>query len=125
LVATQTRVFLFTDIEDSAALVARLRGAPAGVLADYRLIRARPAAHGGKEVVTQGVGVVAVFASPRACAGAAAGVQRALVPSGWPAAARVRAWMGIDSGEASRPVAGLAGLGGYRAARVAAVAHGC
>ena len=66
----------------------------------------------------------AVFASPRACAGAAIGVQRALVAHGWPTGERVRVRMGIDGGEASRTAAGLAGVEVRGAARIAAVAHG-
>ena len=49
--ATQTLTFLFTDIEGSTAMVARLGDAWAGVLADHhRLIRAArdaAVAHGG------------------------------------------------------------------------------
>jgi hypothetical protein len=55
LVATQTLTLLFTDIEGSPAVVARLGDAWAGVLAGHhRLIGAapsRPAAAGGLPVV--------------------------------------------------------------------------
>ena len=123
--ATQTLTFLFTDIEGSAAMSQRLGDGYAAVLADHhRLIRAGLAAHGGEEVVTQGDEFFAVFASPRACADAAVQMQRALVSHGWPAGERVRARMGIHSGEASQTAAGLAGLEVHRAARIAAVAHG-
>ena len=48
LVATQTLTFLFTDIEGSTAMAARLGDAWAGVLADHhRLIRTALAAYGG------------------------------------------------------------------------------
>ena len=48
LVATQTLVFLFAGIEDSAAMVQRLGEASAGVAADHRgLLRTGLAAHGG------------------------------------------------------------------------------
>src|SRR5215469_2148699 len=124
-VATQTLTFLFTDIEGSTALVQRLGDAWPGVLADHhRLIRAGLAAHGGAEVASQGDGVFAVFAAPRACVDAVIGMQRALASHGWPAGVRVRVRMGIHSGEASRTAAGLVGLEVHRAARVAAVAHG-
>ena len=125
LVATQKLTFLFADIEGSAAVWQRLGDAYAAVLADHhRLIRAGLAAHGGEEVGTRGDEVLAVFASPRACADAAVQVQRALVSHEWPAGERVRARMGIHSGEASRTAAGLAGVEARRAARIAAVAHG-
>ena len=125
LVATQTLTFLFTDIEGSTAMVQRLGDAWAGVLADHhRLIRESLAAHDGEEVVSQGDGVFAVFASPRACAGAAIQMQRALASHAWPAGERVQVRMGIHSGEASRTAAGLTGLEVHRAARIAAVARG-
>ena len=48
LVATQTLMFLFADIEGSTEMAQRLGDAYAGVLADHRrLIRAGLAAHGG------------------------------------------------------------------------------
>jgi predicted ATPase/class 3 adenylate cyclase/DNA-binding CsgD family transcriptional regulator len=115
-------MFLFADIEGSAATWRRLGDAYAGVLADHRrLFRAALAAHGGKEVVTQGDAFFAVFASPRACAEAAIQVQRALVSHAWPGGERVRVRMGIHSGEAAETAAGPEA---WRAARIAAVAHG-
>src|SRR5215472_4686699 len=125
LVDTQTLTFLFTDIEGSTAMVQRLGDAWPGVLADHhRLMRTALAAHGGKEVVSQGDGVFAVFTSPQAGVDAAIQVQRALVSHPWPAGERVRVRMGIHSGEAAQTEAGLAGLEVHRAARIAAVAHG-
>jgi class 3 adenylate cyclase len=78
--------FLFTDVEGSAAMVQRLGGAYAGVLADHhRLIRPGLAAHGGEEVLTPGGDeAFAVFASPQACVDAAIGMPQALVPFVWP-----------------------------------------
>ena len=117
--------FLFTDVEGSTAMLRRLGDAYAGVLADHhRLIRAALAAQGGEEVVTQGDGFFAVFASPRACVEAAVQAQQALVSHPWPAGERVLVRMGIHSGEAAQTAAGLVGLEVHRAARIAAVAHG-
>jgi predicted ATPase/class 3 adenylate cyclase/DNA-binding CsgD family transcriptional regulator len=125
LVATQTLTFLFTTIEGSTAMVQRLGDAYAGVLADHhRLIRAALAAHGGEEVVSQGDGVFAVFASPQACVDAAIQMQRTLGSQAWPAGERVRVRMGIHVGEAAHTAAGLVGPEVHRAARIAAVAHG-
>ena len=125
LVVTQTLTFLFTTIEGSAAMVQRLGDAWAGVLADHhRLIRESLAAHDGEEVVRQGDGVFAVFASPRACVDAAIQMQRALVSHAWPAGERAQVRMGIHYGEATQTTAGLAGLEVHRAARIAAVAYG-
>ena len=124
-VATQTFTFFFTDIEGSTAMAERLGNAWAGVLADHhRLIRGALAAHGGEEVVSQGDGVFAVFASPRACVDAAIEAQRALLSHAWPAGEMVRVRMGIHYGEATQTTAGLAGLEVHRAARIAAVAYG-
>ena len=123
--ATQTLTFLFTDIEGSTALLRRLGGAYAEVLtAHRRLIRAGLAAHGGKEIDTQGDAFFAVFTSPSACAAAAIEMQRALVSYLWPAGERVQVRMGVHSGEASETPAGLVGLDVHRSARIAAVAHG-
>ena len=123
--ATQTLTFLFTDIEGSTALLARLGDGYAQVLADHhRLIRASLAAHGGEEVDTQGDAFFAVFSSPSACIAAAIEMQRAFLSCSWPAGERVRVRMGVHSGEASRTEAGLVGLSVHRAARVAAIGHG-
>ena len=123
--ATQTLTFLFTDIEGSTALLARLGDGYAQVLADHhRLIRASLAAHGGEEVDTQGDAFFAMFSSPSACIAAAIEMQRAFLSYSWPAGERVRVRMGVHSGEASRTEAGLVGLSVHRAARVAAIGHG-
>src|SRR5690242_13916817 len=106
-------------------MAGRLGDAWAGVLADHhRLIRAALAAYGGDEVVSQGDGVFAVFASPRACVDATIQAQRALRSYGWPSGERLRVRMGIHFGEATQTAAGLAGLEVHRAARIAGVAHG-
>jgi class 3 adenylate cyclase len=65
--------FLFTDIEGSTALLGRVgRGVYARVLADHHvIIRSGLAAHGGREVDTQGN---AFFAVRTSCD-----------PQGWPA----------------------------------------
>jgi predicted ATPase len=98
----------------------------AEALADHhRLIRAGLAAHGGKEISTQGDGFFAVFSSPSACVAAAIEMQRAISAQPWPADEQVRVRMGIHSGEASETrTTGLVGFEVHRAARVAAVAHG-
>ncbi len=123
--ATQTLTFLFTDIEGSTALLRRLGEQYAEVLTGHhRLIRADIAAHGGKEVDTQGDAFFAVFTSPSGCVAAAIGMQRAFAAHPWPANAQVRVRMGIHSGEASETATGLVGLEVHRAARVAAAAYG-
>ncbi len=122
----ETLTFLFTDIEGSTALLRRLgEDDYAQVLAGHHaLIRSALAAHGGREVDTQGDGFFAVFSSPRACVAAVLQMQQGIETHAWPAGERVRVRMGIHCGEAARTATGLVGLEVHRAARVAAVAHG-
>lgn len=126
LLPTETLTFLFTDIEGSTALLRRLgEDVYADVLAEHHyLIRSCLAAHGGREVSTQGDGFFAVFSSPRACASAVIEMQRGFGAHEWPAGERLRVRMGVHFGEASENVTGLYGLEVHRAARIAAVAHG-
>jgi predicted ATPase/class 3 adenylate cyclase len=118
--------FLFTDIEGSTALLGRLGDALyAQVLAGHHsLIRAGLAAHGGREVDTQGDAFFAVFSSPRACLAAVLEMQHALAAHAWPGGERVRVRMGVHAGEAAQTAEGLVGLDVHRAARVAAVGYG-
>ena len=91
----ETFTFLFTDIEGSTVLLRRLReGLYAQVLDDYRsLIRSGLAAHGGREVDTQGDGLFAVFSSPSACLAAVIEMQEALETHAWPGGEHVRVRM--------------------------------
>jgi class 3 adenylate cyclase len=58
----------------------------ARVLAEHHaIIRSGLAAHGGREVDTQGDAFFAVFCSPAACLAAVIQMQRALQARGWPA----------------------------------------
>jgi predicted ATPase/class 3 adenylate cyclase len=123
--AAQTLTFLFTDIEGSTAMLQRLGGSYAEVLAGHHeIIRSGLAAHHGREVDTQGDAFFAVFTAPSACVAAAVEMQRKLSAHRWPADYPVRVRMGIHSGEAARTPVGLVGLEVHRAARIAAVAHG-
>jgi predicted ATPase/class 3 adenylate cyclase len=125
-VGVETLTFLFTDIEGSTALLGRLGDdGYAQVLAGHHaLIRSALAAHGGREIDTQGDAFFAVFSSPRACVAAVLQMQRAIQAHAWPGGERVQVRMGIHCGEAVRRPAGLVGLEVHRAARVAAVAYG-
>jgi class 3 adenylate cyclase len=122
----ETFTFLFTDIEGSTALLGRLgEDLYAQVLAGHHaLIRSALAAHGGREVDTQGDAFFAVFSSPRACAAAVLAMQQAIAAHAWPGGEPVGVRMGIHSGEAAKTAAGLVGLEVHRAARVAAVGYG-
>jgi predicted ATPase/class 3 adenylate cyclase len=125
-VYVETFTFLFTDIEGSTALLGRLGDdSYAQVLAGHHaLIRSALAAHGGREVDTQGDAFFAVFSSPRGCVAAVLAMQQAIAAHAWPGGERVRVRMGIHCGEAARTAAGLVGLEVHRAARVAAAGYG-
>jgi predicted ATPase/class 3 adenylate cyclase len=122
----ETLTFLFTDIEGSTQMLRRLgQAAYAQVLAGHHaLIRSVLAAHGGREVDTQGDAFFAVFSAPTACVAAVTEMQQAIETHAWPAGEHVRVRMGVHTGEASKTSTGLVGLDVHRAARVAAVAHG-
>jgi predicted ATPase/class 3 adenylate cyclase len=122
----ETLTFLFTDIEGSTALLGRLGSdGYAQVLAGHHaLIRSALAAHGGREVDTQGDAFFAVFASPRGCVAAVLEMQQAIAGHAWPGGERVRVRMGIHCGEAAQTATGLVGMEVHRAARVAAAGYG-
>jgi class 3 adenylate cyclase len=122
----ETFTFLFTDIEGSTALLGRVgQDVYARVLADHHvIIRSGLAAHGGREVDTQGDAFFAVFSSPAPCVAAVIQMQQALRAHAWPAGEHVRVRMGVHTGQASATATGLVGLDVHRAARVAAAGHG-
>jgi class 3 adenylate cyclase len=112
--------------EGSTALLGRLgEEVYARVLAGHHaIIRSGLAAHGGREVDTQGDAFFAVFGSPAGCVAAVIQLQRALADHAWPAGEQVRVRMGVHTGEASATATGLVGLDVHRAARVAAAGYG-
>ena len=122
----ETFTFLFTDIEGSTALLGRVgQGVYAQVLTDHHgIIRSGLAAHGGREVDTQGDAFFAVFSSPATCMAAVLAMQQALEAHAWPAGEHVRVRMGVHTGQAAATATGLVGLDVHRAARVAAAGHG-
>ena len=125
-VPVETVTFLFTDVEGSTALLRRVgESTYARVLAGHHeVIRSALAAHGGREVDSQGDGFFAVFASPRGSVAAVLEMQHALQNTAWPGGEQVRVRIGIHCGEAEQTVTGLVGLEVHRAARIAAAAHG-
>ena len=95
-----TVTLLFTDIEGSTRLLRRLRGAYADVLAEHqRLLREAFAAHGGREVDTQGDAFFVAFPGAVDAVQAAIAAQRALAGHPWPDGAQVRVRMGLHTGE--------------------------
>ncbi len=117
--------FLFTDIEGSTRLLKELREQYADVLAEHqRLLRAAFAAHGGREIDTQGDSFFVAFTRARDAVLAAVEGQLALLANTWPDGARVRVRMGIHTGQAVASEGRYTGLAVHRAARIGAAGHG-
>jgi predicted ATPase/DNA-binding SARP family transcriptional activator len=117
---TGTVTFLFTDLEGSTELLARLGRDEYGVLLDEhrRLLRAAFANAGGREVDTQGDALFVAFPSAAGAIEAAARVQRETAET--PLAVRI----GIHTGEPSVGPTGYVGLDVPRAARICSAGHG-
>jgi len=95
-----TVTFLFTDIESSTQLVAKI-GPKAfrDVLERHnRLIRDAVAAHAGVDAGTAGDSFLIVFRNAASAVAAAIEAQRALAAATWPAGAEVRVRMGLHTG---------------------------
>jgi predicted ATPase/class 3 adenylate cyclase len=121
-----TVTFLFTDIEGSTQLVAKIGPkAFADVLDRHnRLIRDAVAAHDGVDAGTAGDSFLIVFRNAASAVAAAIEAQRALAATTWPADAEVRVRMGVHTGEGIAGGDGYVGLDIHRAARIASAAHG-
>jgi predicted ATPase/class 3 adenylate cyclase len=117
---------LFTDIEGSTRLAAKLGSGWAAVLADHHaLVGGAIAAEGGFVEGTEGDAFFATFEDASAAARAAIGSLRALRAHSWPQeVGELRVRMGLHVGRVERRATGYVGLEVHRAARVAAAAHG-
>jgi predicted ATPase/class 3 adenylate cyclase len=115
-----TVTFLFTDVERSTELLARLGAeAYARVLEEHRAhLRAAFDASGGVEVDTQGDSFFVAFSRASDAVTAACRAQAAL------AQGPITVRMGIHTGEPLVTEAGYAGMDVHRAARIAAAGHG-
>ena len=120
-----TVTFLFTDIEGSTALVKKIGGAYAEVLADHqRILREAFGAHGGHEVDTQGDSFFIAFRRAKDAVLAAVDAQRDLAAHAWPEGVEVKVRMGLHTGEPRVGEQRYVGLGVHKAARVGAAGHG-
>jgi predicted ATPase/class 3 adenylate cyclase/DNA-binding XRE family transcriptional regulator len=123
---TGTVTFLFTDIEGSTRLVQQLgatRYAPLRT-GHERLLRAAAAAHGGREVDSQGDAFFITFLTAQDAVAAALDAQQALAAYPWPEGATVRVRMGLHTGAPTLVGDRYIGLDVHRAARIAAAGHG-
>jgi class 3 adenylate cyclase/CheY-like chemotaxis protein len=120
---TAERTFLFTDIEGSTRLLARLGGDYGAVLDRHReLIQKAIEDNGGRIVDRRGDEFFAAFEESRDAVEAAVDAQRALETEEWPAQLRVR--MGVHRGRAQIAGDGYVGLAVHHAARVCQSARG-
>ena len=117
---------LFTDIEGSTRLAARLGGAWPDVLAEHHgLVGRAIAGEGGFVDGTEGDAFFATFVDAVAGARAAVAALRALRAHRWPdEVGELAVQMGLHVGFVERRSTGYVGLEIHRAARVAAAAHG-
>src|SRR5581483_9419642 len=121
----RTVTFLFTDIEGSTRLLKKLGPLYAEMLAEHqRILRAAFAAHGGREVDTQGDSFFVAFGRAKDAVAAAVDAQRDLAAFGWPEGGAVKVRMGLHTGEPRIGDDRYVGLGVHKAARIAAAGHG-
>lgn len=121
-----TIALLFTDIEGSTRLAARLGSVWARVLADHHaLVDGAIAAEAGFVEGTDGDAFFATFVDAPSAARAAVAALRALRAHDWPGeVGELLVRMGLHVGLVERRPTGYVGLEVHRAARVAAAAHG-
>ena len=122
---TGTVTMLFSDIEGSTLLLARLGDRYAQTLDAYRsMLRAAWDAWGGREMGTEGDSFFVVFETATAALKAALQGQRDLSAHHWPDDAAVRVRMGVHTGSPAVHNGGYVGMDVHRAARIAGSAHG-
>jgi class 3 adenylate cyclase/predicted ATPase len=121
-----TIAMLFTDIEGSTSLTARLGERwPAVLEAHHKVLTEAIEAEGGYIDGTEGDAFFATFDDPGAGLRAAVAGQRALRAHAWPEdMGELRVRMGLHAGHVDRGPTGYVGLEVHRAARVSAAAHG-
>jgi DNA-binding NarL/FixJ family response regulator/class 3 adenylate cyclase len=120
-----TLTFLFSDIEDSTGLLARLGGRYAAVLSTSRELQRRAVTGaGGREVDCRGDELFCVFDEAAPAAATALAVQRTFAAHPWPDGETVRLRMGLHTGDADGGGDGYVGIDVHRAARICQSAHG-
>lgn len=119
-----TVTFVFTDIEDSTALLRKLGDGYRDVLAEHRRIVREAFGVNGVEIDTQGDAFFFAFPRAREAVAAAVEVQRTHAAHAWPEDAAVRVRIGLHTGEPHVADEGYVGLDVVRAARICTSAQG-
>jgi class 3 adenylate cyclase len=121
-----TVTFLFTDIEDSTALLTRIgRERYRELLAEHAgLLRETFEAASGHVVDTQGDAFFVVFPRAGSAVEAAVAAQAALAANQWPDGAEPRVRIGVHTGEAELHDGRYVGLAVHKAQRVCSAADG-
>ncbi len=122
---TGTVTFLFTDLEGSTRLWEDHPDAMHDALARHdELVREAIESHAGHVVKTTGDGFHAAFATARDALDAALAAQLALSAEQWASTGRLRARMGVHTGEAQHREGDYYGTVLNRAARIMSAGHG-
>jgi class 3 adenylate cyclase len=119
-----TVTFVFTDIEESTALLRALGDGYGDVLSAHRAIVREAFGAEGVEIDTQGDAFFFAFPRARDAVAAAVAVQRQHAAREWPGGARVRVRIGLHTGEPAVHEEGYLGLDVVRAARICTAAPG-
>jgi class 3 adenylate cyclase len=119
-----TVTFVFTDIEDSTALLRKLGDGYSDTLTEHRRIVREVFGANGVEIDTQGDAFFFAFPRAREAVAAAVEVQRAHAVHDWPHDAAVLVRMGLHTGEPHVAEEGYLGLDVVRAARICTAAQG-
>jgi len=120
-----TVTLLFTDVEDSTALVQRLGARYGDALEEHRgLLRGAIEGAGGAVIDTRGDESSCVFLQPADAVAAAAEAQRILAAHGWAEGAQFRIRVGIHTGEPEISARSYYGLDVHRVARITDAGHG-
>ena len=126
LLPVGTVAFLFTDMEGSTPLLARLgHDRYAVVLEKHQaLLKDAAASKGGAVVGAEGDGMLVAFSSARSALDAAVAAQRALAAARWGDDISIRVRMGVDIGEVVLRAGTYVGVPLHRGARVCQAARG-
>lgn len=126
--ARVVRTFMFTDIEDSTALLAEMGDDRWSDVLRWHdsTLRRLFERFGGQEIKQRGGGdgFFVAFTSPEAAVDCSLAIQRAMADDSRDGRPRIRVRIGVHEAEANRTVDDYGGRGVHEAARIAALANG-